>query len=737
MMTPCNLWQPDCQTPDTYVAFRAEFTVSEAGSYTLHHCGASWYRIWLNGQWLSEGPARFDPAQPEYIATTLALTPGKHCLAAQVHHVGCDTRMLLAQAPFLYASLVSDTSSVPLQWQAKRLGAYHSQVRRISPQLGWIEWCDHNKLPVGWQLPGFGEIWSTACKAKKTTPPMHQADLPAIRYDAIKPNLIAEGQLRERLFYAKDDPPMAFALRSLNPKESSEGRWMRFDLGQVRLGCPEIRLRASKGDRLEIGWAESLIDGRVVPTINASLGTSANMDHYILSEGENVIEPLTPKGGRFLEIHLLSTSENADLGEMIFHERSIFPRTAEKSFSSEDPLLNRIWQTGINTLRACAEDAITDNPTRERGQWLGDVANVGLQVGAAGYTDLRVFGRGLKQAAECASPEGIVAALFPGQRAYLSSFALNWIDACHNYFKLTGDRAFLETLFPVALKNCLFFERFFASSFTPDMPNEIWGFIDWGYPAHLKDGRHFALYFHFVSAFNSLKVWSDQLGRNDEIEELVERQHIRTKAFEAKLETLGGASFLRYHEQILALRTCLVPPNEIATCLDYCESYIRDCFPMNETAPDIGIFKLEPETTPFAFVSNPNTITPYFLHFALPVFFENGREAFALEVIRTCWGWCLDQGLTTWPEFFSMRGSHCHRWVDHPKEGGLKVGLRTLPSPDKPFGERKEPAFTLFSKLETPQQEAEAAPLKAIIGIEYWSDILVQASEITKDTVEE
>lgn len=88
-------------------------------------------------------------------------------------------------------------------------------------------------------------------------------------------------------------------------------------------------------------------------------------------------------------------------------------------------------------------------------------------------------------------------------------------------------------------------------------------------------------------------------------------------------------------------------------------------------------------------------------------------------------------------ELESVESFHYHRWVDHPKEGGLKVGLRTLPSPDKPFGERKEPAFTLFSKLETPQQEAEAAPLKAIIGIEYWSDILVQASEITKDTVEE
>jgi len=75
---------------------------------------------------------------------------------------------------------------------------------------------------------------------------------------------------------------------------------------------------------------------------------------------------------------------------------------------------------------------------------------------------------------------------------------------------------------------------------------------------------------------------------------------------------------------------------------------------------------------------------------------------------------------------------HYHRWVDHPLEGGLKLGLRTLPGAGKPYGERKEPAFSVFSTLETEKEAAAISPLKSIIGIENWSEVGIPASEIRR-----
>ncbi|WP_148080406.1 DUF5722 domain-containing protein [Roseimaritima ulvae] len=54
----------------------------------------------------------------------------------------------------------------------------------------------------------------------------------------------------------------------------------------------------------------------------------------------------------------------------------------------------------------------------------------------------------------------------------------------------------------------------------------------------------------------------------------------------------------------------------------------------------------------------------------------------------------------------SIEAFHNHRWVDHPNEGGLLLGLRKLPSAGKPYGAKKF-AWEIYKVLDTPG-EAEA-----------------------------
>ena len=55
----------------------------------------------------------------------------------------------------------------------------------------------------------------------------------------------------------------------------------------------------------------------------------------------------------------------------------------------------------------------------------------------------------------------------------------------------------------------------------------------------------------------------------------------------------------------------------------------------------------------------------------------------------------------------SIEVFHNHRWIDHPAEGGLKLGIRTLPSAEHPYGERK-PAWDVFKRLETKVDKESA-----------------------------
>jgi alpha-L-rhamnosidase len=75
----------------------------------------------------------------------------------------------------------------------------------------------------------------------------------------------------------------------------------------------------------------------------------------------------------------------------------------------------------VKTLQSCSEDALTDTPTRERGQWLGDAVAVGMETISVVFNDLSLIRRGLVQAAYCQREDGMVAGLYPGQNTYVSS----------------------------------------------------------------------------------------------------------------------------------------------------------------------------------------------------------------------------------------------------------------------------------------------------------------------------
>ena len=55
-----------------------------------------------------------------------------------------------------------------------------------------------------------------------------------------------------------------------------------------------------------------------------------------------------------------------------------YPQARRGSFHSADALLNRIWEVGADTLRACAEDTYTDCPSYEQTLWVGDARNEAL-----------------------------------------------------------------------------------------------------------------------------------------------------------------------------------------------------------------------------------------------------------------------------------------------------------------------------------------------------------------------
>ncbi|MBP9912365.1 MAG: hypothetical protein KBF26_03045 [Opitutaceae bacterium] len=650
---------PKASATDSYVAFRAEFELTTAATVELQLFGAMWFVGWLDGRYFCEGPARFPKPFPEYQELREALPSGRHTLAFVVNHIGVPTRLLDLVAPFLACSARAGGRELPLHWKCIQLTGYTPQVRRVNPQFGFIEWCDTRSLPRDWQTTGFDDqLWDNPVPVARDFGPLRPLSSANVRLLAHELTPLAAGQLTETFGYERDDIPARFFLRDLAPAVlPPQGVWRRYDLGRVRLMRPRFALDLPAGTVVEFAYSEALVQGRVSPWITLSSGDSCNLDHYVARGGLQEFFPLTPRGGRFLEVHIFAPESQVKFFRETVVERAYYG-AAGGSLQTGDTLLDQVWSVGVETHRACAEDAITDNPTRERGQWAGDVVTVGMDVAAVAFADLRLCRRSLVQCAQCAREDGIVAGLCPGGVGYLTTYAAQWITACLHYWELTGDRALLDEMWPYAVRNLA---AFTAQTTADGVKDGLgWGFVDWGYVRN-PGPSDMGVNLHTLTALRSMIRWAETLGHIADAEvyrtQATAIESLAARYFSGELAT-GGDAWTRigYHRAALGLRLNFFDGTQAGEGRAFLQAHMLRCFPNRHDAPRLS--------DPAA--NSSQLITPYFGHFALPELIAHGDMDFVLGQYRTCWGWSLGGGRTTWLEVFDTRWSHCHQWAGRP-----------------------------------------------------------------------
>ena len=78
---------------DLYAAFRGSFCSDTERELPFAVSGCSWYRVFVNGTELTEGPDRYDDAHPVYKEVFCRVRQGENIIFAVVHSVGIPTRI--------------------------------------------------------------------------------------------------------------------------------------------------------------------------------------------------------------------------------------------------------------------------------------------------------------------------------------------------------------------------------------------------------------------------------------------------------------------------------------------------------------------------------------------------------------------------------------------------------------------------------------------------------------------
>lgn len=668
-----SMWYQPADTPtpgDTYRAFRGRFALETDTEVEIRLVGATIYEAWLDGAWLLEGPARYHPAHPEYDVRRVALAAGEHVLAVLVHYVGHATEVYPHIEPFLWAEVRAGERPLDVRWCHGPGVVNERRARALRGEQSWVGVFHHGPWePAGdWRAVQCEDAdWPEPCTVQREVGPPVASTIGPVQRFVHELTPTAQGVFVESIGMGPhDDLSVTFFTRDLAPGDGAApaGRWLRFDLGRVRLGRVRLDLELPHPARVDVAMCEHLVHGRVHPWINFCHGPSCNMDVlHTTAPGRHRLEPLTPKGGRYLEVHISSPPEAAEVHEATFLERG-YHGEPEGAFSCSDAQLGRIWQVGVETLRACAEDSIIDNPTRERGHWTGDVVSVAMDIVAAAWSDMRLLRRALVQEAQCARADGIVPALCPGVTHYMSTYAIQWVSACMRYHQLTGDESLLHELFPAAKANMdgvayAVLADPAEKERNPDY-QDINGFIDWGYVGDDDGAHNTADLMHLLVAARDMLCWCGIVGEDavwSKTAELVEQcACILRRWLEARMDEPEGWRRIGYHRAVLALRAGLLRGEHARQAIDFIKSHMLGCFPNQPDAPRLDHY----------LKANPRLITPYFAHFAMPVLIEHGEMDFVLDQYRRCWGWALDDGRTTWVEVFDTHWSHCHQWSGCP-----------------------------------------------------------------------
>jgi alpha-L-rhamnosidase len=466
------------------------------------------------------------------------------------------------------------------------------------------------------------------------------------------------------------------------------------DLGRTIHGRLSAQVSGLAGTVVDIGWDERLLVGTKRPLpFPGSLHPEWNqVDTWVLDGTTRPISTLDTRSGRYIMIAVWGNAPVSIQDIQIVEER--LPLIQKAEFESPDPQLNRIWQTGVDTVYPNMTDAYTDTPWRERGQWWGD-AYVIDHINRIAFGETNLLRRGLIYMAGEFSYSAAPGAAPNSNGTHMLDYAMLWVNSLAEYGRLTADQSLLIELYP----SLITFMQHLAS-YTDSEEEKATGLIDlpylhWSQIAYIEplaDNSRYgqstainALYYHTLLE----AAWIAQQIGDQETATLWE------KTASALRDSINSHLYLPSEHRYLTTIYQDVPESPTPQAQAWALAYEIPTANEAQAVGDSLLDLLSPDP------EEPN-VEAYGMFWVLESLGRTGRISEGLSLIQSFYGRLLDLGATTWWEGFnsdlSYKASLSHGWSGAPTWflttyllGARQVG---------PFTWQVRPAFDSFDRIE-------------------------------------
>lgn len=652
--------------------FRKTFNLHTIpSSFIVHVSADNRYQLYVNGEFVSDGPARGDLANWNYATIDIAsyLNNGKNVIAALVVNFGEYKAggQISNRTSFILQDEVNDLISTISEWKVVENEAYDPVLftPELTPDYGPVfgfyasgpfDEIDCSLYPWGWETldyddskwldarairPGVGRGYAygnTVFLVPRSIPHLERAK------QRIAEIVRSDGISKETEFLKGKSTLII-------PKNSKS--LFLIDNKTLTIGYPELFFSKGKDSQIKITYAESLFDNHWKKGNRNEIDGKEIHGCYdiILPDGgsNRVFKPLWLRPFRYIQFEIETKDESLTLHDY-YNIFSAYPLKEKASFKSDDESLSKIWDASWRSLRLCAQETYFSDAYYEQMQYIGDTRVQALASIYVSGDDL-LMRNALKQFDQSRVPNGLTQSRYPAHELQIiPPYSLMWIVMIHDFYRLRDDAVFIQQFIPGIKSVLAWFEKHIDSS---GMLGGLdwWNFGDWaadyqvGIPIGADDSHSALITLQYVYTLQKVSELFDYLNLKMEANDFRQQALSAKKAVYNQCYDSSGRIFSetpekqRYsqHTNIFSILTGTCPEDEQHEL-------------MNKILTDPSLIQC----------------TFYFKFYLFQALKQIGMGDQYNELLNP-WRELIRDGLTTFPEDIRKPPrSDCHPWAASP-----------------------------------------------------------------------
>lgn len=466
-------WSAEDRRENRLVLYRGTISIRKRPEvYPLTISADSRYKLWINGTFVSFGPAKGDSEMRYYDTVEIApyLHIGNNAIAVAVLHCpenpdcGGNHSLFRSALPVLMVSegkewcaLVDRSVSFPAEEQRFAPLQIHEEVL--------------NRHAAGWNQ----EIFET--RAWGSVRIAERFELPEVLHpEKLMPRPIPE-MIRERKNFVLPEHVIP----------SYSERIFTLDAGEEL--CAFIRMTLSGGAQAElrVRYSECYVTDRGKGDRTDS--THGHLEGYediyrVSGQKGECFEPFWWRTFRFVQITVHTGASPLILGDFSC-ETTGYPLEAASAVVTSDKTLDPVWEISLRTLRRCMHDTYVDCPYYEQLQYIMDTRSQALYTYAVSADD-RLARKTLEEFRRAQRPDGIMNCSYPNVNVnVIPTFSIYYILMLHDHMMYFGDRELIARHLDTVQRILAFFHNHRTPHGLVDKIGGVngkapfWSFIDW------------------------------------------------------------------------------------------------------------------------------------------------------------------------------------------------------------------------------------------------------------------